>query len=125
VVAFGNGMFLAGDERDGVGMSTDGISWTSRGGSVYWGGDYPQLRGLTYAAPLFVMTGACGYIATTFDGGNFTTRSTSISGFVESVAYGRHVFVAGGQVDGVSPLMARSEVPAVGIRDHATVPIQI
>ena len=28
-------------------------------------------------------------------------------------------------VDGVSPLIAMSEVPAVGIRDHATVPIQI
>ena len=96
-VTFGNGMFLAGDEGDGVWMSTDGISWTSRGGSLYWGGDYPQLRGLTYAAPLFVMTGARGYIATTFDGGDFTTRSTSISGFVESVAYGRHLFVAGGE----------------------------
>ncbi|MEN9633997.1 MAG: hypothetical protein RL077_2401 [Verrucomicrobiota bacterium] len=33
--------------------------------------------------------------------------------------------VGRGQVDGVSPLMAMSEVPAIGIRDHATIPIQV
>jgi uncharacterized delta-60 repeat protein len=88
-VAYGNGFFLAVDEGGGSWRSFDGVSWT--GSSTHWGGT--QLRGIVHVPPAFVVTGASGRIQVTNDGVAWTTRPIDTTAFIESIAYGRGLYV--------------------------------
>lgn len=88
-VAFGNGFFLAVDEGGGSWKSTDGSNWSSS--FTYWSGT--QLRGLVHVPPTFVVTGANGRIQITNDGIEWTPRAINTTAFIESIAYGRGLYV--------------------------------
>lgn len=89
-VGYANGLFLAVDDAGDRWVSPNGVDWsfgqTSRGG---W------LRGLTYGANSFVVTGISG-IQTTPDGNVFTARVVDNAIYIDGAAYGRGLFLATG-----------------------------
>jgi hypothetical protein len=116
--AYGNGSFVAvghyaSSEFGTIYSSANGAQWTRR--SQFPNAVNPtfgELRGVTFAAGLFVTVGRAGTIYTSSDGINWALqRAPSLSSFdVNDVAYGRGLFVAVGDAFDASSSLIESNI---------------
>jgi hypothetical protein len=110
-VAYGNGLWVAVGQpysenagNNAIATSTDGITWTGRGQTVFpyspnsiYGG-----TSVAYGNGLWVATGYGNSIATSTDGITWTGRGNSILPTATSVAYANGIWVAVGNGQWVS-----------------------
>ncbi len=89
-LTYGNGTYLAVAEDGSSYTSPDTLTWRSEANRL------PRARGLVFAYGHFVVTGEAGSVSTSLNASSFTSRGTTTSAFLESVAYARRTFVAVG-----------------------------
>jgi hypothetical protein len=105
VIAYGNGMWVAGGRDGKIAYSMDGRSWTASGEGILGtytsnGVTYPSgFNDLTWGNNRFVGGGADGKMAYSADSQSWTRVEDSTFGDsnILAVAYGNNRFVAGGE----------------------------
>jgi len=118
MMAYANGIFLAGSAAGKLATSTDGVVWTTRNSLLS-----SSLQDTAYGNSQYLLVGDNGYTRASTDGITWTSR-TSFGPDMHGVAFGNGVFCMGGSggnmatsTDGVSWTSRNSAFAGSTIRD--------